>query len=173
MSFLRVWSGQLEYPAAGFTTLTPSATLLSSFSILTFSHLDAASAIVWCTVLPIISSYLLLQAGQLQPSSWAVLRLLTHIANAPNGEVLPLSLEITKSLRDCILNVSCLIIGMRISEPLTFATISSFSVYPFMNLAASMILKSPYLISSSASLLSCMSSAASGTALPYFTPQIA
>ena len=44
---------------------------------------------------------------------------------------------------------------------------------PMKKRAESMILASPNSSSTSASLLSCISSIASGTALPYFTPQIA
>ena len=57
MSRLRVWSGQLEYPAAGFITLYIPASAASSVArICPSSHVEAASASVFIIERSIMSS---------------------------------------------------------------------------------------------------------------------
>ena len=111
------------------------------------------------------------QAGQQQPSSWVSDSVCTLMAKAPNGDLLPLLSGATKSMSDSPL--SCLMNGMDTVLPAASKQMLSLTACPMKNLAEIMILKFPVSSSSSASLLSCMSSIASGTALPYRTPQMA
>ena len=146
-----------------FPSLSASVSLVSS-------HLDAASASVILTAFATISSYLLLHAGQQQPSSWAAFLGFTHIVNTPNGERFPDDCGMTKSHSEsppvasfCLMNgnLPCSVMMLTPSE------------HAIMNLAEIVILKLPSANSSSASWRSCMSSIASGDDEPYFTPQMA